>query len=667
MLKLVLKCELVRLVRDRRAVLFGLVVPAVAFPLLFLFSDQIGSVGQSQLEARAVRVVLDDSALDADAAAALADVLGAEDARIELTRAELGAPTPDEARELLEEYDAHLLVSSAPPAPPQNGDQAGDEDGKAATPAGPPRLLLYQAASSESAEEASDRVRRLARGVLRRLRDERLIAAVGEDPGARYEVRAIDVATPEDAAGHKLGALLPLLAALVLISGGSFAALDAFAGERESGTLETLFVQPVPSGVVAVAKFLAVLLVGGVAFLGNAASLLICLKLGLGELAAVSENLDWTRTAARIGFGCFLFLPTAALVAAVLAQVAARARTFRQGQMLTMPLTFAAMALVAPSMQSSTELGPLLAIVPLTGASLALRDAAAGAFAPLSMTLCFLASCGWAAFALSRIANTLDAERLLASPATSAEATARKLSAQRAIRFAIVASLLIYVVGGRLQSAWGLGGLMATLWGLSLGLALIAARFDAGRPPLRDALGLRMPKPAHALGAVLCAPALALAVERLVGWQQRLLPMPSSAGAAAESLAFLTELSPLALVFVMAISPGVCEELLFRGALLGQMRRDLRPGAVILWQAVLFGVVHASIYRFVPTAIVGAGLAAVALRARGVVPSMLLHTGYNAILVLATLGGVAWLGNPWLGLLALPGVALLALPGPRRS
>ena len=46
---------------------------------------------------------------------------------------------------------------------------------------------------------------------------------------------------------------------LVLLSGGSYAALAAFAGERESGTLETLLVQPVPSLDIVWGKFGSVL------------------------------------------------------------------------------------------------------------------------------------------------------------------------------------------------------------------------------------------------------------------------------------------------------------------------------------------------------------------------------------------------------------------------
>jgi hypothetical protein len=45
------------------------------------------------------------------------------------------------------------------------------------------------------------------------------------------------------------------------LGGASHAALSAFAGEREAGTLETLLVQPVPSTAIVLAKFAAVLAV----------------------------------------------------------------------------------------------------------------------------------------------------------------------------------------------------------------------------------------------------------------------------------------------------------------------------------------------------------------------------------------------------------------------
>jgi membrane protease YdiL (CAAX protease family) len=88
---------------------------------------------------------------------------------------------------------------------------------------------------------------------------------------------------------------------------------------------------------------------------------------------------------------------------------------------------------------------------------------------------------------------------------------------------------------------------------------------------------------------------------------------------------------PLVLtLLILAVSPGICEELFFRGAVLQSLRRDLPSWKIVLWQGLLFGLVHSSVFRFAPTAILGAFLAAVTLRARSLWPAMVLHAAYNA-------------------------------------
>ena len=168
-------------------------------------------------------------------------------------------------------------------------------------------------------------------------------------------------------------------------------------------------------------------------------------------------------------------------------------------------------------------------------------------------------------------------------------------------------------------------------------MALLAARGTARRAgeSLPRTLGLGVPHPAHLLAAPLLAPGLAVAMSKLVDLLQHWLPLPVRMVESGELLGELEALSPLGLFLLLALTPGVCEELLFRGALLSGMRRDLRPLQVVLWQAVLFGAAHASIYRFLPTAAVGGVLAALTLRTRVLWPAVLLHTTYNAILVLA--------------------------------
>jgi sodium transport system permease protein len=217
----------------------------------------------------------------------------------------------------------------------------------------------------------------------------------------------------------------------------------------------------------------------------------------------------------------------------------------------------------------------------------------------------------------------------------------------------------LYVVGGALQ-AWNLVlGLALTLWGIALPLALLSARGTArrARESLGQTLGLTRVAPLALLGALLLAPALALGAGELFALQQRILPLPDGYNAESMLGALLT-LPLWAKLFLIAITPAICEELLFRGALLSGLRRDHGWWRTTLIVAVLFGLVHASIYRFLPTGLLGAILAMTTLSSRSLWPAIALHAAYNGLLVMQGEGWTVPAASAWL---ALPGLALLVL------
>ena len=83
-----------------------------------------------------------------------------------------------------------------------------------------------------------------------------------------------------------------------------------------------------------------------------------------------------------------------------------------------------------------------------------------------------------------------------------------------------------------------------------------------------------------------------------------------------------------------------------------------------------FAATHASIYRLVPTGLLGLGLGAVVLRAGSLWPAVLLHAAYNGLVVLEEAERLPWTEAAWWPYApwaALPGLALLALPGRPRS
>lgn len=640
--------EIRGLSRDRRALFSAFILPVLLYPLLFLGNSWLARISKETLAARTVRVALDISAMPATEAERMRELLHQEQP-IEITEIDathLLALGPD--------LETGATLSSTERAAAQAVlDGAGDllfiarplHDNP------PYALRSYFDGQTDIGNEAEKRVDSAVQKLRHELKARRIHDVLGRDPARGLSIEPIDTASAEDQSGATLGKYLPLIAVFVLLAGASYAALSAFAGERESGTLETLLVQPVPTSSIAAGKYAAVLVTGIATLVLNAGSVLVCLHAGLGALPSVesSASSGMIVDAGRLFSAAFLFLPAAVFLCAVLCLACGRARTFREGQQLLLPLMFLSILPTLPATQPDVVLDPLLAAIPLCGPALALRDALRGNVALGMAAWMFVANCGWAWLALAKLSSLLDAEKIMQHQDNAEETATREVQSRYALRWAIVAVFAVYLVGATLQSWNIVWGLAATLWLVLLPLAILSARGTAQRAKesLREALWLRAPNALHALGAALVAPAFVLVGEHVFEWQKRVLPLPSSFGDVELLPASLDEHVWLKLALI-AISPAICEEMFFRGALLSGLRRDLVWWRVVIYEMIAFGAVHMSIYRFAPTAVLGGALAVLTLRSRSLIPAMILHATYNGILVLQPSQGFdprwAWLG-----------------------
>lgn len=670
----VFACELKRLVRDRRALFLAVVLPMLLYPAYFLGAQALGKEAERRMESQELVLLVDLAALDVD-------LFGAVDATLEgieslETRYEVferpADPDAFDAEDLEaalqavdQEADGWLVAEPAT--------ESGPSDGLDATDAGPalPRLVLWYAGSNERAQELRGRLFDALDEFAAGFADAELERRLASDPADLLAATSSDRAAAIDTIGASFGRFLAVVSVMILVSGGAYAALDAFAAEREQGTLETLLVQPVPVRVIGWAKFSAVAVSAGVALLGNLGSLVGSAAAGIVptgvEGAEASVALLGPLFAGRLALALALGLPGGLLVVAVLCALSARARTYREAQTTLMPLTLAALALTAPATMPGVELVPTLAAVPLVGSALAMREALAGNLTLLPAVLSIVASGTAAWFALARVGRLLDLESVLQHGDTEAEGALRQRRARRAMWFGWLAVFAIYFVGSWLQSrslAWGLA---ATLWGLALGLALVLAHLCAkeDRSSLATPLGLARAGGWPAWAAVpFAVVGLAGLAGILVTWQSQVMPLPPGFGAQIEGL---VEFGPALGLFLLALTPGVCEELLFRGAVQSGLQRDWSPRRAILWQAALFALAHASIHRFVPTFTIGVFLGFLRWRSGSVLPGIGVHVLYNGALVA---GASTWFGadvravlglaeQPWL-VLALPVAVLLA-------
>jgi len=120
---------------------------------------------------------------------------------------------------------------------------------------------------------------------------------------------------------------------------------------------------------------------------------------------------------------------------------------------------------------------------------------------------------------------------------------------------------------------------------------------------------------------------------------------------------------------------AVTEEIVFRGFLFSALRARAGARATIVVTALLFGVFHgvSLIDRLLPSTLMGLLLGWVCWQTRSVLPGMLLHGSYNALLLLLTFyegdrGGTEEFKDflKWWQLAAVPAAAIgVALLWPR--
>jgi len=158
--------------------------------------------------------------------------------------------------------------------------------------------------------------------------------------------------------------------------------------------------------------------------------------------------------------------------------------------------------------------------------------------------------------------------------------------------------------------------------------------------PLRESLGVRPTHPAFLGLAVVLGFSLhwpASAVESLA---QRLIPTPTETIEA--RIALLSAASPLRLslllVVVACIGPLV-EELFFRGALYGALRRRYSLVGASVASAVCFVVGHLDVYAWLPLVAVSAVMTHLRAMSGSLLPPLATHVAFNAVTVLGIFTG----------------------------
>ena len=599
--------ELRETLRDRRTLIVMVLLPLVLYPVVIFTIGQGVMMQESVASERPSRVGLGGPAWP-----------GLSEALVKHKQIRL---VPGGRRSQLDSEELDLLVT----VPADFSQKLGADDTV--------KLRLIYDETRSNSKQALGRARKALRGLGQRLHEGRLtrrrLPSTFSEP---LRLEESSTAKPEEVGAHLLGQVLPLLAILMVLLGAFYPAIDLTAGEKERGTLETLLVTPVSRTAVITGKFLVVATVATCTGLLNLGSLGLTVAMGLGPgmmEANASLQVPWY----AVALTAVAIVPAALFFSAVMVAVAAMARSFKEAQNLLTPVYMLCMMPAIAAMFPWVRLTPLTAMIPAVNVGLLTRELIGGKLPLVPLLICLASCLLYTVAALKLAARIYNSERMLFAPdpgrqGANAGPGRRGLRGtpdplQAAILMLAVMGLIL-LVGQYLQAMDVITGLLITEWVLIATPVLLLIYF--GRLDYRAVLSLRVPGAVTVLGAVLAG---------LSGWflvgmvveavQQRYMPMPKELMEQMARALFSGERSLALDLFTLAISPAICEELLFRGVILRASRARMGIPAAVVLNGILFGVFHLSIYRFFPTMILGMVLAVIVIRTRSIIPAMIFH------------------------------------------
>ncbi len=622
--------ELRETLRDTRTLLIMVVVPVLLYPAILIASEQLALFGQRRLQRDPALV-----AVAGDVDSLFLDFIGTkENLRL------LDIQDPEDA--VRSDSVSAVAVFLSP---------SGGSENRSVS-------LLFDAA-----DDQSRRGREVLARALGEWGDSLLVDRISEQGlpvgfARPLVVADSSVARPEELGGYALGRFLPMLLVVMTLLGAFYPAIDLAAGEKERGTLETLLTAPIPAGQVVAGKFMTVTVIGLVAAALNLGSMLLTFQTGLFQLSQAIQiefSLPWTSIVVIFA----TLFPLAVLFGALFLGIAVRSQSFKEAQNALTPVY---MVMILPALLPlfpGIEFGVVLALVPVAGVSLLFRELMAGNVDYILGLVALLSTLVYASLALIFAAHSFGREEVLfgvGGDLGEGEGKAGFLKGlwpagakgdlprpAPTLTFIALLGVLFFYGSIRFQVALGEAGLLATEVGLILIPALLFIFIGGYRAS--PTLSLRAPSPRSLLAAVLIIGGGTPLVWFLTWAQGFILPVPQEF---LEGMSeFLTANTPsriLWLLFLVALTPAVCEEVLFRGVLLSGIRGRIPFLTTVLVNGLIFGAFHvpgATVIRFLPSAILGMLLTWVVLRSRSIWTGMLMHFINNGSIVILS-------SSPWI-------------------
>jgi sodium transport system permease protein len=387
---IVFRKELRDMLRDKRTIRSMVIIPMLAFPLLFL----VVSWAQEKFSSEAGKEV------------SLVMVHGGEDSPrvLEALRGFPGVrivPYQADARQEVSDKRIRALVEIP------NGFDASVTSGH------PEKVSIDYYEADTKSELGKEKLQKFFDDYRVRLAREALAArGLPTNLLEPFTVEAQNIAPPSKVGAAIFGGLIPYMIIIFCFTGAMYPAMDLTAGEKERGTMETILTSPVARTDLVIGKFLTVVVASVVTAILSLLSLGFTFSQKRSLFAGEGASKISIDPAAVAGVVAML-LPIAVLFAAVLIAVALFAKSYREAQTYVSPLVFIVIAPAIIGTLPGVELNWKTAFVPILNTSLVSKEIIAGNYPWALMAAVFAMTCVYAAIGIAAAVHMFNREDVL--------------------------------------------------------------------------------------------------------------------------------------------------------------------------------------------------------------------------------------------------------------
>lgn len=356
--------ELLELMRDKKTLMFVVLLPLLIFPLLFGLMGLVMSNVSRQAEAEEHRYVI----INAERAPAFAEAMFYHK---NFKKADTELTAVDDLKQAIrdDKFDVAIVIPADFNAGADNLTQSKWQ-------------LIHN--SSSQLDMIARYFNELLKTYSKKLQQDKLagLGVSSENVAAVLEpvtVDRINTAESRENIGEKIGGFIAYLLVPLVLAGASYPAMDIGAGEKERGTLETLLICPISRTAIVLGKFFTVLTTGLVS-----AALTVTSFGGWGYLIGSMAGVDVVaKTMETLGFIDLtlilaLLLPLSAIFAAMLLSLSIYARSYKEAQNYIGPVTMVVLMPLVVAILPGVELNWKTAMVPVLNVALSIKELVKG-------------------------------------------------------------------------------------------------------------------------------------------------------------------------------------------------------------------------------------------------------------------------------------------------